>query len=115
MPKYTSLKKCAYLFLAERNDNEVVVEQAVPIGTKLQLRASINTDSGTYMIALTVKYYYNHPKILMLILNFSLEIRETPRSDDVSRPTRHVWQGSYQTGDQRVGSLNLNSYAELKN
>ena len=26
--------------------NEVVVEQAVPIGTKLQLRASINTDSG---------------------------------------------------------------------
>ena len=26
--------------------NEVVVEQAVPIGTKLQLRASINTNSG---------------------------------------------------------------------
>ena len=28
------------------------MEQAVPIGTKLQLRASINTDSGNDMIAL---------------------------------------------------------------
>ena len=28
--------------------NEVPVDQAVPIGTKLQLRASIGTNSGTY-------------------------------------------------------------------
>ena len=36
----------------DSTDNEVVVEQAVPIGTKLQLRASINTNSGTVVSVL---------------------------------------------------------------
>ena len=34
----------------QESGNEVVVEQAVPIGTKLQLRASINTNSGTILL-----------------------------------------------------------------
>ncbi len=33
------------------NNNEVPVEAAVPIGTKLQLRASINSQSGTWVLS----------------------------------------------------------------
>ncbi len=33
------------------SDNEVPVEAAVPIGTKLQLRASINSQSGTWVLS----------------------------------------------------------------
>ena len=40
----------------QESGNEVVVEQAVPIGTKLQLRASINTNSGKYLYS-NNKYY----------------------------------------------------------
>ena len=80
------MKKCAYLFPAERNDNEVVVEQAVPIGTKLQLRASINTDSGTDMIALC----NHHSKLTACLFLFSawkyvklLEVTMSPDPQDM--------------------------------
>ena len=53
-------------------ENEIPVDQAVPIGTKLQLRATINEASGMYFLKLYSildQYTVKFQKLLVFILN----------------------------------------------
>jgi len=63
--------------------HELPVDQAVPIGTRLQLRAKINHESGeAHIIDYTIILYNTH---YIVVLFCSVETRQTHGSLGISR------------------------------
>ena len=75
----------------------VPVENAVPIGTKLQLRATIDTSSGKLIGRQCMKYINNRSVYIC-----SMEIRQVDRGDHLFRPQGRVRQGAHHPHQERV-------------
>ena len=85
--------------------DEIPVDQAVPIGTKLQLRATINDKSGNKTIWFS--WFSKNMQIwkfcyVICKFRFSLEIRQIARGNHFDQSQKRLLSRSHHPGQGRV-------------
>ena len=85
---------------------ESPVEQAVPIGTKLQLRATIGANSGMDLLYFAENCMFVLRSCLKVLASlFSMEARETDGGDHFPRRRGRLRQGTHHAHRERVHVL----------